>query len=1526
MKSRLSKNKAIGLKSSDMVKLRNVAILLFSFIAFMIIVNALSYSPSIDGTIFNLTEDEIFTYDLNATPDNNLNFTDDSNMFEIDRWTGLINFTPDNDDVGFHTVSLIVRNGSLGAVDFATIYLNVSNTNDPPNITYWFPNEFLVNTTENVSVGFLFNHTSSDPDIPYGDVVNATWVLDGVNVSYNDSWSYFPGFCDAGEHVIQLVVRDINGSNDTLTWNLTVTNVNRPIAFNRSIDNLTWSEDMNLTNNISLINYIYDPDYFECTGSNKDNLTWTVDGNNSVFIVINQTDSNVSFIPFPNWFGNETINFTVTDGYNTSTSNNIFLNVTPINDAPIFPTIINRTIAYNVSFHLEINVYDNDSSEIYFSDNSSMFNISKQNSTGALINFVPSFSDIGTHDIILWANDTEMIGNVTIRLIVINNAAPVLTFINGANATENNWFNMTVYATDSDGDNVTFYDNVTFFEVITTNKSGANAIGNISFLPTDANVGNWTIMINATDVWGKTVSQTFQLNITEINFPPTLSYIPNQTVKIGYLFQLLIASYASDPDLDSLLYSSDSTIFVPNYNTGLISVTVNNSQAGIYAVNISITDQQLNASQIVYFNVVNNTPPNITSYTPENLSQNITEPDSQIFSVNVTDVDGDNLTYTWYRNDTLLESGPWNSSWNFSGNFSTYGFYFVKITVSDGIDNATMNWTLFINNSNRGPYFNWTIQNITWAEDVNLTDQINLDDHFSDPDFNESINFSVWNNVNVTILINSSTHNVTFMPDQNWYGLEVIWFCMNDSWDYICSNNVTLNVTPVNDAPLLYEISNQTNLSVGQVHEIYLTSFDVDNDSMNFTADTTFFNVSTFENGTRGYILITPGSTMVGMNLINISVYDNGDTNLSAYQLVRFEVSGNNSYPNITGVYPIGLPAYNFVNFSMYNRYLLSDNKTYINGTENNTIFFNITTYDEDGDSLTYSWYVDGTLNNTASNFSWYMSFESNGTRNITVRIFDGKFNNTDEFSWIVNVSDLNRPSIFGAKTYSSQADFDQGNYNSTTDATNITGSLVLSHQNASDFVNWGNYLSDSIDLVETSPFVDFRNVSYTGNIPVGTNISIYTRTSPNGVNTWTNWSLVELNSSLRGDIDSNNSKFVQFQIVMTTINTSASPRIDSLSVEYGVPDKDDLDEDNTITGWIDLDNYFSDPDGEPLRYAVYDISESDNLGISIDGSTGEVTIDPTQDWYGVASFRFYVDDNNGTTSNSTIFSNEVTITVLDVEDETVQVPSSGGGGGSSSTRTVVVPQKVVENVTQPKYLKILVPDKLTQTDNSTLEGTINLKNEGDITLEGISLSAYTNDSRVELSYTVDSFASLAPNQIESTKLIVKTPVGGIEDFAINISAESENPVFRDSAMLYVNSFPLSSEINQTIKFVRDLLSNNPECLELNELLTESERAIDLGQYEKAKSLLDNVVEGCSYLISHQQVRTESPAQISVYMSFWEDNKIPLIIILISFIVLIFGTIIAKATSVRREMTEGKDYTKRNPLFTHKKFGIFRKK
>ena len=808
---------------------------IFLVLVLSLLVEAASFSfdPDIqDGTMFNLTEDQHWIYDLNVTcEESSVNFSMQEHPYTnltINPQTGAMEFTPTNNEVGWNGnyYLLIVKNKTNPALDYltASVGFNVSNTNDAPNITSFAPAETNTSVRENNTLPF--NYTAADDDSAFGDVLNTSWYLDSALVSSNTTWNYTPGFCDAGLHNVTLVINDTSNVNDTQSWNVTVNNTNRIPILNYTIQNITWQEDTDLTDNLTLNNFFSDLDKLGCSDDlNIDNLTFSAVGNSSVTVIINATTTNVSFSPNNNFFGTEIIYFTANDGTNITNSNNITINITNVNDAPVF-NYTNQSFFENGLFVYDINATDPDNEiqpgidDLTYYGNSTMFNI---NSTTGIINFTPNSSQVGVHPVNISVDDGQINTSGLVYFSIASNNAPNLTSIGDKNATEGTYFRMNVSAIDAENDTLTFSSNFSSWDIFTINTTTVN----FSFLPVNGDVGNHTIKITVTDENGASDSEIINLTVSDVDYSPNLISIPNQTLRVDALFTLLVL--ATDLDNDNLTFYDNSSFFDITYvdiTTAKINFTPDSSNAGNHTINISVSDGTVNDSQIVLFIINNNTAPILSTI------GNWTFQEDSLFTLRINATDPDNDTLSFGANTTIFSFNTMNISSvsiNFTPSQSDVGLHWINLTVNDSplVDFELIFFNITLNNDT--PYFDPIIPDLDayvdtlFYYDVNATDEEGDSLTFSD-------NSTIFN-------ISASTGVINFTPtDSQMYNYSIN-ISVSDGLN-LNSTIITLEVLALNRAPDITSFTpNVTNTSVAEASSILfnVTVNDLDGDSITYS-------------------------------------------------------------------------------------------------------------------------------------------------------------------------------------------------------------------------------------------------------------------------------------------------------------------------------------------------------------------------------------------------------------------------------------------------------------------------------------------------------------------------------------------------------------------------------------------------------------------------------------------------------------------------------------------------------------------
>lgn len=130
-----------------------------------------------------------------------------------------VDCTPALNQVGSSTIVARVTDGG-GLWNEDTFIVTVDNVNDPISITGSSPSSPQT-MAEGGSQAFSIDSISDD-DV--GDTVSYDWKIDGgATVGTGSSYTYNPGYADAGDRDIDVTVTDGGGATDTMHWDVTVT-------------------------------------------------------------------------------------------------------------------------------------------------------------------------------------------------------------------------------------------------------------------------------------------------------------------------------------------------------------------------------------------------------------------------------------------------------------------------------------------------------------------------------------------------------------------------------------------------------------------------------------------------------------------------------------------------------------------------------------------------------------------------------------------------------------------------------------------------------------------------------------------------------------------------------------------------------------------------------------------------------------------------------------------------------------------------------------------------------------------------------------------------------------------------------------------------------------------------------------------------------------------------------------------------------------------------------------------------------
>lgn len=335
-----------------------------------------------------------------------------------------------------------------------------------------------------------------------------------------------------------------------------------------------------------------------------------------------------------------------------------------------------------------------------------------------------------------------------------------------------------------------------------------------------------------------------------------------------------------------------------------------------------------------------------------------------------------NDTVVFYDNSTLFEINSATGVISFTPNESQLGIEVVLIWMigSCGTQKDSELVVFEVKYKNRAPILD-SIPDFV----INQSDPFWYDVNATDPD-GDPLTFG---DTAAFFNIDPDTGVISFTPGQIDVGIHNIIIWVKDPLDLMDWQGVEFNITDVNDPPNIDPpIGAQTAIiNETYFYDVNATDVDVKPEWFNLTFydNSTFFNISP----TTGIIEFFVNETYNGTYAINISVTDG---ELWDWEEVSFSVVPINHAPNITSWYP--------------------ENQT-IEINEGQSQLFWITKFDLDGTIPSTQWYFNGyTLTGqTGDSYTYYASYTSAGTHNVTVIISDGLL--TDYRNWTLIVKDV---------------------------------------------------------------------------------------------------------------------------------------------------------------------------------------------------------------------------------------------------------------------------------------------------------------------------------------------------------------------------------------------------------------------------------------------------------------------------------------------------------------------------------------
>ncbi|HIF9439735.1 TPA: Ig-like domain-containing protein, partial [Photobacterium damselae] len=708
-------------------------------------------------------------------------------------------YVPNPDFNGEDSFTVVVDDGN-GGTDTITVTVNVTPVNDAP-----VGEDVSAETQEETAVTGQLTATDVDGDNltfkPGSDPTNGS-----VTVDPDGSWEYVPNPDFNGEDSFTVVVDDGNGGTDTITVTVNVTPVNdAPVGEDVSAET---QEETAVTGQLT------------ATDVDGDNLTFKPGTNPENGSVTVNPDGSWEYVPNSDFNGEDSFTVVVDDGNGGSDTITVTVNVTPVNDAPVGEDVSAET-QEETAVTGQLTATDVDGDNLTFKPGTNPENGSVTVNPDGSWEYVPNTDFNGEDSFTVVVDDgnggTDTI-TVTVNVTPINDA-PVGEDVS-AETQEETAVTGQLTATDVDGDNLTFKPG-------TNPENGqvtVNADGSWEYVPNPDFNGEDSFTVVVDDGNGGTDTITVTVNVTPVNDAPVGEDVSAETQEETAVTGQLTAT---DADGDNLT-------FKPGSNPENGSVTVNPDGSWEYIPNpdfngedrFTVVVDDGNGGIDTITVTVNVTPVN-DAPVGEDVSAETQEDTAVTGQLTATDVDGDNLTFK-------PGSNPENGSVTINADGS---WEYVPNPDFNGEDS----FTVVVDDGNGGTDTITVTVNVTPVNDAPVGEDVSAETQEETAVTGQLIATDVdGDNLTFKPGTNPENGSVTVNPDGSWEYVPNPDFNGEDSFTVVVDDGnggtdtitVTVNVIPVNDAPVGEDVSAETQEETAVTGQ--LTATDVDGDNLTF--------------------------------------------------------------------------------------------------------------------------------------------------------------------------------------------------------------------------------------------------------------------------------------------------------------------------------------------------------------------------------------------------------------------------------------------------------------------------------------------------------------------------------------------------------------------------------------------------------------------------------------------------------------------------------------------------------------------
>ncbi|EIO4086759.1 TPA: tandem-95 repeat protein [Vibrio parahaemolyticus] len=784
---------------------------------------------------------------------------------------GKLVFTPAENFNGDAEITYTVTDGAL--TDQATVKVTVNAVNDTPvvesNIADQTSAEDFTPYTIDLNTAF------SDVDNVDGELTFSVSGNSNIQVAIVNGIATITPTADwNGSETLTFTATDPSGESISQTVNFTVAPVADIVA-----DKATVVEDM------PTIIKVLGNDTFE--GDDKVVSLDTNNGPANGTVSVNP-DGSVTYTPNDNYHGTDSFTYIVTSG-GVSESTTVNVDVTPENDAPVAK---DDTTITDEDTPVTIDVLPNDTDVDGDKLSIESASVPKEQGTVEVVNgklvFTPAENFNGDAEITYTVTDGQLTdeAKVTVTVNPVNDAPTIKvdaveSITEDAVNTDTVVATLTVRDTDTPEDQLTvsLENNSNGYFVLVGNEvkltqAGVDAVNN-----DELNLKDLTISASVSDGVNPTASDSDSLIVNRVNDAPTIKVDAVESITEDAVSTDTVVATLTVRDTDTP--EDQLTVSLENNSNGyfvLVGNEVKLTQAGVDAVNndeLNLKDLTISASvsdgvnptandsDSLIVNRVNDAP------TVENaIADQVLAEDFDVYTIDLNEVFKDS--------DSSLE-------------FSVSGNDNIQISIVSGVATITptADWngkeTITFtakdpSGENVSQTVNFTVASVadivadkaTVVEDTPTIINVLSNDTFESTD--KVVSLDADNGPkNGTVIVNNDG-TVTYTPDDNYVGKDTFTYVVT-SGGVSESTTVTVNVTPVNDAPVAKDDIATTQEDTAVTIDVLPNDSDVDGDKLSIESASVPKEQGTVE-VVNGKLVFTPAENFNGDAEITYTVTD----------------------------------------------------------------------------------------------------------------------------------------------------------------------------------------------------------------------------------------------------------------------------------------------------------------------------------------------------------------------------------------------------------------------------------------------------------------------------------------------------------------------------------------------------------------------------------------------------------------------------------------------------------------------------